>query len=89
MTTDQNTGQQQQEPQSFEAAMERLETIVTNMEQGKQPLQETMEIFEEGMHLVKFCSAQLDKTEKKVELLLNEDAESPKWQEMNQNEEQA
>ncbi len=51
---------------SFEAAMTRLEEIVTSMEQGEAPLEESLTLFAEGTKLLKQCTALLDKAEQQV-----------------------
>ena len=55
---------------SFEQAMDRLEEIVRQLEQGDAPLEEALSLFEEGTRLIKKCSSQLDKAEQKVSKLL-------------------
>ena len=55
--------------QSFEKAMENLETIVQELESGDLSLEKSMKRFEEGIKLSKFCSDTLDATEKKITLL--------------------
>jgi len=55
--------------QTFENAMESLETIVQELESGDLALEKAMQRFEEGIKLSKFCSAKLDETEKKITLL--------------------
>lgn len=54
---------------SFEDAMKRLQEIVSFLENGDAPLDKSLSAFEEGVHLVKFCSAKLEKAEKTVKLL--------------------
>lgn len=56
----------------FEEAMERLEHIVESLEQGELSLEESLEIFEEGMKLVNFCSKKLEEAEQKVTLLMKD-----------------
>ena len=56
---------------TFEAALERLEAIVGQMEDGTLGLDELMARFEEGQRLIRFCTARLNEVEKKVEVLLN------------------
>lgn len=51
---------------TFEQAMSRLEEIVTRMERGDVPLEESMGLFDEGTTLLKKCTAMLDKAEQKV-----------------------
>jgi len=56
----------------FEDAMARLETIVSELEKGDLPLDESLKIFEEGVRLSKSCLKMLDDTERKVEILIQE-----------------
>lgn len=58
--------------QTFEQAMKKLEKIVQELESSDQPLEKALAMFEEGMKLSKFCSKQLDETEKKVTVLLQD-----------------
>ena len=51
---------------TFEQAMERLEEIVSLLERGEAPLEESLKLFEEGTGLMKQCSTLLDKAEQKV-----------------------
>ena len=51
---------------SFEASMERLETIVRQLEQGNAPLEESLKLFQEGTGLVKSCDEMLTKAELEV-----------------------
>ena len=57
----------------FEEALERLEGIVKKMEEGDMTLEESLEAFEEGVRLSRFCSKKLDEAERKVEILLKDD----------------
>ena len=61
-------------PESFESAMEQLETLVSRMESGDLSLEESLEAFEKGVHLTRFCQDQLQKAELKVQEL-NSDGE--------------
>ena len=56
----------------FEDALSRLEKIVTKLEQGDLPLEETLKLFEEGVRLSRICNQKLDEVEKRVEILLKE-----------------
>ena len=44
---------------SFEEAMKRLEEIVSHLEKGDIPLEESIRLFEEGSALLAPCSSQL------------------------------
>lgn len=54
---------------SFEDAMVRLEEIVKYLESGNAPLDKSLEVFEEGVALVKLCNSKLDTAEQKVRFL--------------------
>ena len=54
----------------FEKSLERLETIVREMESGELSLEKMMKHFEEGMRLVGTCSSKLNEVERKIELLV-------------------
>ena len=56
-------------PESFESAMEQLETLVSRMESGDLSLEESLEAFEKGVHLTRFCQDQLQKAELKIQEL--------------------
>ena len=58
--------------QKFEQALARLETIVTELERGELPLDESLKIFEEGIKLSKTCLKVLDDAERKVEILVRD-----------------
>jgi len=49
--------------------MERLESIVDQMESDSLPLEDLLARFEEGLKLVKFCSEKLDSAEKRIEII--------------------
>ena len=57
---------------SFEKAMQRLEEITQNLENGDLSLEDSIDVFEEGMKLAKFCSKKLEEAEKKVTKLVKE-----------------
>lgn len=54
---------------NFEASMARLEEIVSLLERGDAPLEQSMTLFEEGSRLLRECTKQLDEAEQKVALL--------------------
>ncbi len=53
----------------FEDLLERLETIVADMEAAELPLEKLLSSYEEGMRLVKACGDRLADAEQKVEIL--------------------
>jgi exodeoxyribonuclease VII small subunit len=63
------------ETRSFESMMERLEELVEKLEGGNLSLEDSIKSFEEGMALVKGCSAVLQEAEQRIQKLTR-DAES-------------
>ncbi|MFC5701047.1 exodeoxyribonuclease VII small subunit [Cohnella faecalis] len=59
---------------SFEQAMERLETIVAKLESGDVPLETAIELFQEGMALSKLCGNKLEQVERRIEMLVEDEA---------------
>jgi len=57
----------------FEQAIEKLEEIVKQLEEGGLSLDKSLETYTEGVRLIKFCNKELNKAEKKIEIVLNED----------------
>lgn len=56
----------------FEKALARLETIVTELESGNLPLDDSLKIFEEGIKLSKTCLKMLNDAEQKVEIMVKD-----------------
>jgi len=56
----------------FEDALDKLEKIVSKLEEGDLPLEESLKCFEEGIRLSRFCNQKLDEAEKRVEILLKD-----------------
>ena len=54
---------------NFEASMTRLEEIVRMLESGSATLDESLTLYEEGIALVRTCSAKLEEAEKKIRIL--------------------
>ncbi len=63
----------QKEP-TFEAALQRLEEVLEALEHGNLNLEDAMRAFEEGVGLVRYCHQKLEDVEKRVELLLKDEA---------------
>jgi exodeoxyribonuclease VII small subunit len=53
----------------FEAAIAELETIVKKLEEGDLALETSLKLYERGVHLSRFCHAQLEQAEKRIEFL--------------------
>jgi len=72
LMTSSNTGSDEQ---TFENAMEKLESHVRTLELGKLTLAESLKVFEEGMKLAQFCTNKLNEAESKIKILLEKDGE--------------
>ena len=55
---------------SFEEALEKLEKIVLELEEGELSLEEALKKFEEGVELSRFCTRKLTQAEEKVKKLI-------------------
>lgn len=51
---------------SFESAYAELETIITRLESGELPLEDSIELYERGRQLSDYCQSLLDKAELRV-----------------------
>lgn len=56
----------------FEESLKQLESIVKDLEKGDLPLEESIRLFEEGIHLSAVCKEELDAAEGKVQILLRQ-----------------
>jgi exodeoxyribonuclease VII small subunit len=54
----------------FEKSFQQLEKIVQRLESEELPIDESLELFEEGIRLSRFCNSKLEEVEKKIELIL-------------------
>jgi exodeoxyribonuclease VII small subunit len=54
---------------TFEQSLARLEKIVDSLEQGEVPLENAIELYEEGIELSKECMETLSKAELKIKKL--------------------
>lgn len=55
---------------TFETALERLEQITEELENGDLNLEDSLKKFDEGIKLAEFCNAKLSEARTKVEILL-------------------
>jgi exodeoxyribonuclease VII small subunit len=56
----------------FEASLQKLETIVSKLEDENINLEDSVKSFEAGINLVKECQKQLEEAELKVKELLDD-----------------
>lgn len=57
----------------FEQAMSELENVVEKLEKGELNLEESIEYFQKGVELSKYCSKQLDDAERRITLLIEKE----------------
>ena len=62
---------------SFEQALERLETIVEELEGGSLSLEVSLARYEEGVRLSRRLTQTLDQAEKRIERLVEENGQPP------------
>jgi len=60
---------------SFEKALERLQEIVAELEDPEKGLEASLELFEEGVALSRFCRSRIDEIQKRVDVVLKETPE--------------
>ena len=53
----------------FEAAIAELETIVKKLEEGDLTLERSLELYERGVTLSRYCHARIEDVERRIELL--------------------
>jgi exodeoxyribonuclease VII small subunit len=53
----------------FEAAIAELDTIVKKLEEGDLALEKSLELYERGVQLSRFCHARLEEAERRIEIL--------------------
>ncbi|TCP31187.1 exodeoxyribonuclease VII small subunit [Scopulibacillus darangshiensis] len=58
---------------TFEDAMEKLEKIVKQLEENEVPLEEAIDLFQEGITLSKLCHQRLEKVEEKMDQIIEKD----------------
>ena len=58
---------------SLEEALEELDTIMAQMEQGDTSLEESFLLYQRGMSLVKHCNDSIDRVEKQLLVLEEND----------------
>ena len=53
----------------FEAAIAELEGIVKKLEDGDLTLEQSLELYERGVRLSRYCHARLEEAERRIEVL--------------------
>lgn len=60
------------EKESFEIAISQLEEVVQKLEKGELSLDDSIDVFQQGMELTKYCNKKLDEAEKKISILIED-----------------
>jgi exodeoxyribonuclease VII small subunit len=53
----------------FESAIAELEKIARTLEEGDLPLEKSLELYERGVQLSRFCHSRLEAAERRIEIL--------------------
>ena len=56
-------------PTDFETALAELERIVKQLEDGDLALEKSLELYERGVQLSRFCHGRLEDAERRIEVL--------------------
>jgi len=67
---------EQLEKLSYEEALRKLEVIASKLEDGEIPLEESINAFQEGIALSRYCREKLAEIEFKVDYLLKEEQQA-------------
>ena len=71
------TGKQADDTGSFEEQLAELERIVEQLERGDLTLEQSVSLFERGVHLSNACKAQLSNAESRIQVLLDPERKGP------------
>jgi exodeoxyribonuclease VII small subunit len=66
------------ENMKFEAAMDELEKLVSQLEKGDLPLEKALEAFEKGTALVRHCQTKLQQADLRVEKVVAAEGAAPR-----------
>lgn len=75
------------ETKNFENALKKLEAITKKLESDDVSLDESLQLFEEGIKLVKFLQLKLSEAERKVEILVKDTEDKFHLEEFKENDE--
>ncbi len=56
-------------PEDFESALSRLEEITSQLESGETSLEQSIDLYGEGLSLAKECHKKLSAAEKKIKII--------------------
>ena len=69
----------------IEERFEELDKIVKKLELGESTLEESFELYKEGMDMIKECNKEIDKVEKQLVILQSDTEENEEQKKINQN----
>jgi exodeoxyribonuclease VII small subunit len=64
-------------PKDFESALKKLEEIVKELEEGELTLEKSLEQYEQGVRMARFCNAKLNEAEARIEMLQKDESGEP------------
>lgn len=70
---EENKSQRAEEGLRFEEALDRFEQIVHRLEEGNLSLDESLNLFEQGVKLSKICSQRLNEAQRRIEVLTKDE----------------
>ena len=62
---------------NFESSINELESIVKQLEEGNLTLEKSLELFERGIKLSRFCHTRLEAAEQRIEILTTQGEITP------------
>lgn len=62
---------------TFEEQLAELEKLVDQLERGELTLEQSVDLFERGVHLSNACKAQLSNAESRIQVLLDPEQKGP------------
>ena len=68
-----NTTNKMNENYSFEFALAKLENIVRQLDEGNKSLDETLKLYEEGIHLFRYCTDKLENAQQRINMIQGND----------------
>lgn len=60
----------------FESAMNRLQELTATLESGEAKLEDAIDLYTEGLEIVKFCNQKLAEAEKKIKLITEQNGKT-------------
>jgi len=61
----------------FESALSELESLVKTLEDGNLTLEKSLELFERGVQLSRYCHTRLEEAERRIEVLTDQGEPRP------------